>query len=72
MYIKFAFVLFITSAAMFFCIEPLNKVYSMLLSGGVLQTGDTDYSYFSSTLIWIPLILLILSIVAASYSFYKN
>lgn len=72
MYTKFAFILFVTSAVMFFCIELLNKIYSMLLSGGVLQEGDTNYSYFSTNLIWIPLILLVLSIASAYYSFYKK
>lgn len=61
---KWSIIFFIVSASMFFLIQVLTQVRLLLLHTGAMD-GDTAYSYFYSALIWIPLLLLFLSLIFA-------
>lgn len=69
-YLKIGIIFFSLSATMFFAIQLLTKIRSLLISSGVMA-GDHDYTYLTTSLVWIPLILLIMSIFAIWYHFNK-
>lgn len=68
MYAKWSIILFIVSAFMFFLIQLLTQMRLLLLRSGAMD-GDTTYSYFHSNLIWIPLLLLVASLIFAHFYF---
>ncbi|TGA98859.1 hypothetical protein E4665_05900 [Sporolactobacillus shoreae] len=71
MYLRIGITLFSISAVMFFAIQVLSEVRLLLIDSGQLN-GDNTYTYFSSSLIWIPLILFILSLISIWYHLKRS
>ncbi len=61
---------FITSMVMFFVIQLLTEYRLLLIESGRMN-GDYTFTYFASSLVVIPLILFIISLVLI-WSYYKK